>query len=265
MSKLYLPAGSAGSPAYEVEITPESAGWGYSSLKIVSLPVAGTEAFETEDDEVIIVPLSGAVSVESDGSHVDLDGRASVFSGPTDVVYIGIGQTVTLHSERGGRFAICGARTEKSLPLRYLPAAKVPVELRGAGQASRQVRNFGTPDALPASKIIACEVITPGGNWSSYPAHKHDQASEHESELEEIYYFEIAAGPGRRTRPGLLPDLVLTRKADRHPRRGPRPGHGAGAPRLARTGCRGAGSRHVLLECDGRTGSGAGVEDLRSP
>jgi 5-deoxy-glucuronate isomerase len=63
------------------------------------------------------------------------------------------------------------------------------------------VRNFGTSDALPASKIIACEVITPGGNWSSYPAHKHDQANEHESELEEIYYFEIAAGPGGE--PGL--------------------------------------------------------------
>ena len=162
MSKLYLPAGSAGSAAYEVEITPESAGWGYSSLRIISLPVAGTDAFETGDDEVIIVPLSGAVSVEADGSHVDLDGRASVFAGPTDVVYIGIGQTVTLHSERGGRFAVCGARSEKSLPLRYLSAAKVPVELRGAGQASRQVRNFGTPDALPASTIIACEVITPG-------------------------------------------------------------------------------------------------------
>jgi 5-deoxy-glucuronate isomerase len=44
-------------------------------------------------------------------------------------------------------------------------------------------------------------VITPGGNWSSYPAHKHDEASEHESELEEIYYFEIADGPGGE--PGL--------------------------------------------------------------
>ncbi len=44
-------------------------------------------------------------------------------------------------------------------------------------------------------------MITPGGNWSSYPAHKHDAASEHESELEEIYYFEIAAGPNGE--PGL--------------------------------------------------------------
>jgi 5-deoxy-glucuronate isomerase len=72
----------------------------------------------------------------------------------------------------------------------------VPVELRGAGQSSRQVRNFGTPGTLDAAKIIACEVITPAANWSSYPAHKHDETTETESELEEIYYFEIAPGPG---------------------------------------------------------------------
>ena len=48
---------------------------------------------------------------------------------------------------------------------------------------------------LTAGAIIACEVITPGGNWSSYPAHKHDEATATEAELEEIYYFEIAAGP----------------------------------------------------------------------
>ncbi len=193
-SSFYLPAGGSGSD-YDVDVTPESAGWGYSSLRIISLDAAGEHRFATDDDEIVVLPLSGAVAVEVDGSHCDLDGRESVFAGPTDVAYIGIGQVVTLHSERGGRFALCGARTDRSYPLRYLPAAKVPVELRGAGQSSRQVRNFGTPDALEASKIIACEVITPGGNWSSYPAHKHDTESPEESELEEIYYFEIATGP----------------------------------------------------------------------
>ena len=100
-----------------------------------------------------------------------------------------------MSSAQGGRFALCGARTEASLPARRLAAAEVPIELRGAGQCSRQVRNFGTPGSLDAGSIIACEVITPAGNWSSYPAHKHDEASEQESVLEEIYYFEIAAGP----------------------------------------------------------------------
>ena len=45
---------------------------------------------------------------------------------------------------------------------------------------------------LNADSIIACEVLTPAGNWSSYPPHKHDEEHEdRESELEEIYYFEM--------------------------------------------------------------------------
>jgi len=194
-SDYLLPAGSAASGDYELEVSPERAGWGYSSLRIVHLDPAGTMAFETDESEIVVVPLSGSVSVESDGFHCELDGRSDVFAGPSDVAYVGLGHFATLHSAHGGRFALCGARTDQQLPLRYLAASAVPVELRGAGQSSRQVRNFGTPGTLDASRIIACEVITPAGNWSSYPAHKHDEASASETELEEIYYFEIAAGP----------------------------------------------------------------------
>jgi len=195
-SRYLLRSGSAGSGTYEVEVTPESAGWGYSSLKIISLEPVGSHRFETGSNEVIVLPLNGSVSVEVDDTRCELDGRPSVFDGPTDILYVGAGKTVTVRSAAGGRFALCGARTPSALPLRYLAASQVPVELRGAGQSSRQVRNFGTPDSLEAAKIIACEVITPAGNWSSYPAHKHDETTDTESELEEIYYFEIAPGPG---------------------------------------------------------------------
>jgi 5-deoxy-glucuronate isomerase len=194
-SRYLLRSGSAGSGVYEVGVTPESAGWGYSSLKIIALEPGGSHRFETGSDEVIVLPLNGSVAVEVDDSHCELDGRQSVFEEATDIAYVGTGRAVILRSAGGGRFALCGARTQSALPMRYLAALQVPVELRGAGQSSRQVRNFGTPGSLDAAKIIACEVITPAGNWSSYPAHKHDRASETESELEEIYYFEIAAGP----------------------------------------------------------------------
>jgi 5-deoxy-glucuronate isomerase len=194
-SRNYLPAGTAASAGYELDVSPESAGWGYTSLKIVKLEAGGRQRFGTGDNEVIVVPLSGSVSVEVDGSRLTLGGRFDVFAGPTDVAYVGVEQPVTLHSESGGRFALCGARTEEALPVRYVSAGQVSVELRGAGQSSRAVRNFGTPASLDASKIIACEVITPAGNWSSYPAHKHDQETAAESALEEIYYFEIASGP----------------------------------------------------------------------
>jgi 5-deoxy-glucuronate isomerase len=194
-SRYLLRSGFAGSGRYELEVTPESAGWGYSSLKIIPLEPGGSHGFDTGSDEVIVLPLNGSVAVDVDDTHCELDGRASVFAGPTDLAYVGTGEKVNLRSATGGRIALCGARAQSAQPLRYVAASQVPIELRGAGQSSRQVRNFGTPGALDAAKIIACEVITPAGNWSSYPAHKHDEASETESELEEIYYFEIAAGP----------------------------------------------------------------------
>jgi 5-deoxy-glucuronate isomerase len=186
---------------YQVEVTPESAGWAHTSLRIVELPAAGEHRFATAGDELIVVPLSGAVRVTAGDEQLDLAGRTDVFAGPTDVAYVGRDCDVILASTEGGRFALCGARTSHALPARRLEVADVPVERRGAGQSSRQVRNFGTPDTLPAGAIIACEVITPGGNWSSYPAHKHDEHSAHESVLEEIYYFEIASGPNGE--PGL--------------------------------------------------------------
>jgi 5-deoxy-glucuronate isomerase len=211
-SRYLLRSDWTGSGSYEVEVTPESAGWGYSSLKIISMQPAGSHRFETGSNEVIVLPLSGSVVVDVDDLRCQLKGRSSVFQGPTDLVYVGTGKTVTLQSEAGGRFALCGARTDSARPVRYLSASEVPVELRGAGQSSRQVRNFGTPGSLDAGKIIACEVITPAGNWSSYPAHKHDESTNTESELEEIYYFEIAVGPGGQ--PGF--GFMRTSSSPRH-------------------------------------------------
>ena len=148
-----------------------------------------------------------------------------VFAGPTDVAYVGRG-----HRGRPGQRGAAGAspsagRGREALPARRLAAAEVPVELRGAGQCSRQVRNFGTPDALPAGSIIACEVITPGGNWSSYPAHKHDEAERARVGAGGDLLLRDRGRPERRAGPRLLPHLVLARTRDRHLRGGPRPGH----------------------------------------
>jgi 5-deoxy-glucuronate isomerase len=191
----YLPAGSAGAPGYDVQVTPESAGWGYSSLRVLTLAPSGSHTFETGPEEVLVVPLAGSARIEVGETVLELDGRPDVFAGPTDFAYVPVNSSASITSAVGGRFALAGARTDRVLPLRCGSAAGVPVELRGAGQSSRRVRNFATPDSFEAGALIACEVVTPGGNWSSYPAHKHDEASDTESELEEIYYFEIAAGP----------------------------------------------------------------------
>jgi 5-deoxy-glucuronate isomerase len=188
--KLYLKASSAGDGAFDLVVTPERAGWAYSGLRILSLQPGQAHTWATGDDELLVLPLAGSATVTCAGETFALHGRRDVFSRVTDFAYAPRDATVTVASEKGGTFAIPSARCANRLPPRYGPAGQVPVELRGAGQASRQVNNFCSPEAFECDKLIAVEVLTPGGNWSSYPPHKHDEARDDEAELEEIYYFE---------------------------------------------------------------------------
>jgi 5-deoxy-glucuronate isomerase len=196
--ELYLPYGSAGEGPFSVSVMPgRAAGWGWAGLRVLELAPGGSAAFTTGEHEMIVLPLAGSAVVEADGEHFGLQGRRNVFSRVSDFAYVPPGTDVAVHSAAGGRFALPHAPASQQFPARYCPAEKVPVELRGAGQCSRQINNFATPDALQAGSLIACEVLTPAGNWSSYPPHKHDTYREGaESELEEIYYFEVAGDGG---------------------------------------------------------------------
>lgn len=193
----HLPAGSAARGPYALDIDPERADWGHSSLRVLALEPGGTHTFATGGSEWIVLPLSGGCTVTAGEETFALHGRESVFSQVSDFAYVPRDARVRIAAADGGRFALTGARCERRLPPRYGPAAGVPVELRGTGTCSRQVNNFAAAGVFEADRLIAVEVLTPGGNWSSYPPHKHDEHRPgEESELEEIYYFEIAPHAG---------------------------------------------------------------------
>ncbi|WP_300008784.1 5-deoxy-glucuronate isomerase [Pseudonocardia sp.] len=190
-------AGEAVEGSFSLVVTPMTAGWEYSSLRVLELPPGGSATFDTGEDETIVLPLAGGCTVACDGERFELAGRRSVFTRVTDFAYLPRDAQVTVTSAGGGRFALPAARASRRLPARYGPAEGVSVELRGAGQSSRQVNNFCMPGAFDADRLIAVEVLTPGANWSSFPPHKHDEERDGESVLEEIYYFEVAGGgPG---------------------------------------------------------------------
>ncbi|MEU4248974.1 5-deoxy-glucuronate isomerase [Amycolatopsis sp. NPDC026612] len=194
MSKHHLPALSTCDGPFATVVTPESAGWGYSGLRVLELPSGGSATIETGDAEHLVLPLSGGARVGCDGETFELAGRAGVFDGVTDFAYLPRDARATITSDTGGRFALPSARCENRLPARYGPAAGVPREARGAGSCARHVHNYCLPATFDADRLLVCEVLTPGGNWSSYPPHKHDEHSDHERELEEIYYFEVDGG-----------------------------------------------------------------------
>ncbi len=186
----FFPRGALSDRWWESVVDDHIDGWQHTGLRVAEL-AGNTVELPAGDVERIVVPLAGAFAVEHEGATTHLTGRSSVFDGPTDVVYVGAGNGLTITGF--GRVAVTEAPTRVRKPSVYLPAERVPVELRGAGRDSRQVHNFGTPGSLDAAALIVCEVITPAGNWSSHPAHKHDEdVPGHESQLEEIYYFESA-------------------------------------------------------------------------
>ncbi len=192
MTDLHVRPGGA-APPYDLVVLPETAGWGHASLRVLRLEPGGSHTLATGEEELVVLPLSGSCEVSCDGETFRLAGRADVFSGISDLVYVPRDADVEISSADGGRFALAGARCERRLPARHRPAGDVPVELRGAGACSRQVNNFCSADSFEADRLIAVEVLTPAGNWSSYPPHKHDEDRPgEESVLEEIYYFEVA-------------------------------------------------------------------------
>lgn len=181
-------------------VTPESAGWTYCGLRIVGLAPGSDRTFETANDELAVLPLHGSVAVEVDGRRFELEGRESVFARVSDWAYVPIDAEVRLASVGGAQLALASARAERRCEPTHVRAADVEIEIRGAGQATRQVTNFMSPESFGgADRLICVEVLTPDGNWSSYPPHKHDDTEGSLANNEEIYYFRIGRSGSLRT------------------------------------------------------------------
>ncbi|MGP4113551.1 5-deoxy-glucuronate isomerase [Streptomyces sp. 4N509B] len=219
-------AGSSPAGPYALDVSPGRGPLDHAALRVLTLAPGGEHTFVAGRSEWIVLPLAGSCAVTVAGQTLarpltfELRGRASVFAGVSDFAYAPPGSEVTVASRGGGRFALAGARLDAdadaadddapagparpAFPARHRPAAGVPIELRGAGPCSRQVNNLAAADTFDAEKLIVVEVLTPGGNWSSYPPHKHDEHRPgHESRLEEIYYFEIAPAEGNPAAEGV--------------------------------------------------------------
>ena len=167
------------------EVTPEAAGWSYLSFRVVHL--SGRQTLSTGEREVVVVPLSGTAAVRSDGGEWEVGGRSSVFDALPRSLYLPRDSDAELEGE--AELALCMARAERRFEPRPIPPEQVEIEVRGSGNATRQISHIVKPE-FPADRILVVEVYTPAGNWSSYPPHKHDEErGELEAVLEETYYF----------------------------------------------------------------------------
>jgi len=197
-ANLYRPAGTDATGSDSVVITPELAGWTYSGLRVFDLDPGGSRTIITGTSEMAVLPLSGGCTVEVEGHKFDLEGRESVFSRVSDFAYVPMDAEFRVTSRSGGEFALPMAEATRRMDPTYGPAEDVTVMVRGAGSTSRQINDFLMAGVGMADKLLAVEVLTPEGNFSSYPPHKHDvfDPDGPEVELEEIYYFRFSKADG---------------------------------------------------------------------
>jgi 5-deoxy-glucuronate isomerase len=180
------------------QVTPESAGWRYVGFEVYRLTSGMRLERRTDGREACLVMLSGRADV-SFGTHEwpGVGGRASVFDGAADAVYVPPGGTLEIApAGRECELALCWAPAASGADPAHLRSEDVTPFTRGSGQIERTIHNLLMEDK-PAESLLVTEVLTPAGNWSSFPPHKHDTDDPpRESYLEETYYHRISRPEG---------------------------------------------------------------------
>jgi 5-deoxy-glucuronate isomerase len=180
-----------------VRLTRREACWEYVSFAVWRLTAGQRVEDNTGDEEVGLVILSGKVTVRSSSGNWDEIGeRQNVFEGKPYVVYLPPQTSFALTAVTDCDVARAGAMAEHGMEARLITPAQITEDLRGEGNAQRRVRHVLEADQ-PAEHLFLVEVLTPSGNWSSYPPHKHDTNNPpHETYLEEIYYHRVRPPQG---------------------------------------------------------------------
>jgi 5-deoxy-glucuronate isomerase len=179
-------------------VSVEQAGWEYLNMAALRLNKGETYSGSTGESEHASVILGGVANFRTSAGNFEHVGRRpNVFSGMPYAVYLPRRTEFTIEALTDNfEVASCWVATDRDYPAQLVTPAQSPVELRGGGNASRQINGI-LPPGFNCHKIVAVEVYTPSGNWSSYPPHKHDvhrvddKGNLLEADLEEIYFYKF--------------------------------------------------------------------------
>ena len=195
---LVIRRGGSLDPDVLVEVTPETAGWTTLSFQARRLAAGRSWTCENPGRETALIVLGGRFDAGAGPqSWKNIGGRPDVFAGLPHALYLPAGRTCSITAVTDCEFATASAPADSGgFEPRLVEPRDVAVEIRGGDHATRQINSI-LPPGFPCRRLVVVEVYTPGGNWSSYPPHKHDvhRAGSDgrlvEADLDEIYYYRI--------------------------------------------------------------------------
>jgi 5-deoxy-glucuronate isomerase len=195
---LFSPDEHVRSGAVINDIHAQQAGWHYLNMEIRQLQAGERWHHHTGQYESVVVILGGSCTLTTrENTWKRLGQRTSVFDGMPTAFYISRNQEFTVDALTNSlELAHCWVPVSSDHPTQVIQPEDCSVEIRGGHNATRQINSI-VPPGFDCERIVCVEVFTPGGNWSSYPGHKHDRHMEAdngellEADLEEIYYYQI--------------------------------------------------------------------------
>ncbi len=197
-----------------VSVTPGEDGFRYISFTAHRLDAGATLSGDSHGQETALIVLGGRCAIASGHTQFQKVGeRTDVWARtPAHAVLLPPGSPYQVHAKTPLHLVVASAPPNpgaKPAEPRHIAPDQVTVEHRGEGQTYRYIQHLLPPNAAAASLILV-EVYTPAGNWSSFPPHKHDEeAPPRESELEEVYYYQVSPRTGFAIQRVYTPDRSI--------------------------------------------------------
>ena len=184
-------------------VTPAEAAWEHLHFAARLMKRGEQWQAATEDFEYGLVILGGACSIRSSrGEWEKIGRRPNVFAGMPYALYLPPRTEFTVTALSEQLDLACGwCKGQGDHPAQLITPDTVAIEIRGGGNATRQINSI-FPPGFNCHRLVAVEVYTPPGNWSSYPPHKHDvhrvdaTGQLVEADLEEIYFYKLDQASG---------------------------------------------------------------------
>lgn len=207
-------------------IASKEVGWKSLSFGAKKIKKGEEWKHSTSENEMCIVLLGGKFSISSKfGEWITENFRKDVFSGLPHAAYLPPNTEFTLTSlSEEVDIAYGFTSAQNNFDGYFITPQTVNgygIELRGGDNASRQINSI-LPPGSKCSKLVCVEVYTPSGNWSSFPAHKHDSrkidetGKVKEAELEEIYFYKFDKPQGFALQKVYTDDRSLNEIAEPH-------------------------------------------------
>lgn len=169
-------------------------------FQLLVLADGETVSGSTGEREILAVILGGKASFSVGGQDFEnLGSRPNVFSGKPTSVYMPAGNDYTISGVGKVEIALCSAPSDLEIAPYVISTDEVTDGRWGAANFSRNFHQILTKDGqpdLPARRLIVGETFTPSGNWSTYPAHKHEVDEGGEVFHEEMYFFKVTPSNG---------------------------------------------------------------------